>query len=236
MSEADARQWLGKLTGWIYPPVCQVCGLSGRDGVDCCTGCEAELPLAEPRCASCGLVTVRPVQQCGRCLQRPPAFDASYPAFSWQGEIERLVHRFKFQHDLAVGRVLAALLARRLMLMRAPRPDLIVPVPLHHRRRLWRGFNQSELLCRDLSTHFQQLPWSAALRRRRPTKAQSSLPAANRRGNVRSAFSITSLPPGTKHIALVDDVMTTGSTLDECARVLKRAGVRRVDIWVVARA
>lgn len=82
----------------------------------------------------------------------------------------------------------------------------------------------------------QNLPWVNALRRRRATRAQSDLPADRRRGNVRGAFVLHYLPPGSRHIALVDDVMTTGSTLDECARILKRAGVERVDLWVLARA
>ncbi|TVQ28109.1 MAG: ComF family protein [Wenzhouxiangella sp.] len=220
----------------LYPPVCLVCGLAGRDWVDCCAGCESELRPTGAHCASCGLETARPVDRCGRCLARPPHFDAAFPGFAWHGEVERLVHRFKFNHDLAAGRVLAALLARRLMLMGAPRPDLMVPVPLHYRRRLVRGYNQSEMLCRDLSAHLNGLPWLAALRRRRPTHAQSGLPAARRRGNVRSAFTLRQLPSGTRHIALIDDVMTTGATLDECARVLKAAGVKRVDVWVVARA
>lgn len=232
----SVQRVLRAVSNWLYPPVCLVCGLAGRNGLDCCAGCEAELPLAEPRCACCGLVLARPVRRCGRCLARQPHFDASFPAFAWQGEIERLVHRFKFQHDLAAGRILAALMANRLAALGALRPDLMVPVPLHHWRRLRRGFNQSALLCRDLSRHLHDLPWAPVLRRRRRTPAQSNLPAARRRGNVRAAFALSRLPAGTRHVALVDDVMTTGSTLDECARVLKRAGVKRVDIWVVARA
>jgi len=92
------------------------------------------------------------------------------------------------------------------------------------------------MLCRDLGRHLKALPWAPVLRRTRPTRAQSELPADRRRGNVRGAFRLQRLPPGTRHVALVDDVMTTGSTLDECARVLKRAGVERVDVWVLARA
>ena len=232
-----ARRRAGSsVLGWIYPPICLVCGLEGRAWMDCCQACEGELAVVSSACSSCGLATARPVARCGRCLSRLPHFSATWSGFAWGGEIERLVHRFKFQRDLAAGRLLAALLARRLMLQGAARPDLMVPVPLHFRRRLWRGFNQAELLCRDMSRHFDGLPWLSALRRRRPTHAQSALPAARRRGNVRAAFVVRRLPPGVRHVALVDDVMTTGATLDECARALKRAGVDRVDVWVVARA
>jgi ComF family protein len=225
-----------KVDNWLYPPVCLICGLAGRDHLDCCAGCAADLPRLAARCRRCSLEMAREVELCGRCTTRLPAFGSAWSGFAYRGEIERLVQAFKFHRDLAAGRVLASLLAVELARLGAARPDLLVPVPLHHRRRLVRGFNQAELLCRDLGSHFSGLPWHSALYRRRATRAQSDLPADHRRGNVRGAFGFRSLPPGVAHVALVDDVMTTGSTLDECARVLRRAGVRRVDVWVVARA
>lgn len=220
----------------LFPPVCMVCGQDGRPEIDCCTGCEADLPALLGQCARCGLETERSVALCGRCSMALPAFHSTWPGFSYQGVIERLITRFKFQGDLAAGRLLADLLARRLVALGAARPDLIVPVPLHVRRRLQRGFNQSALICRDLSMGFGRLPWADVLRRHRATARQSDLPADRRTGNVRGAFGVQRLPPGVRHVALVDDVMTTGSTLDECARVLLRAGVERVDVWVIARA
>lgn len=147
-----------------------------------------------------------------------------------------LIQRFKFGRDLAAGRVLAGLTARELARREVPRPDLMVPVPLHSRRRRARGFNQAAVLTRDLAAHFGGLPWFEGLRRTRSTATQSELPAQARGGNVRGAFDCAGLPSGTYHVALVDDVMTTGSTVAECARVLKRAGAGRVDIWVIARA
>jgi len=221
---------------WLYPPVCLVCGMAGRPGLDCCQPCEDGFDRVHAACQRCGLELVRWVRLCGRCTTRLPAFDAAYSAFAYRGAAETLIQRFKFGADLAAGRVLAQLMARRIEAGAWPRPQLMVPVPLHLRRRWTRGFNQSEMLCRDLSTLLQPLPWATAIRRARSTRAQSDLPADRRRGNVRGAFRLHRLPPGVRHVALVDDVMTTGSTLDECARVLKRAGVARVDVWVVARA
>lgn len=219
----------------LLPPVCVVCGMAARPGLDCCAGCERDLPELGAQCRRCALELVRDVELCGRCTRRLPAFDRAHAGFAYRGSIERLVQRFKFRHELAAGRVLAGLMARRLAMQGVPRPDLMVPVPLHWRRRLVRGFNQAELLCRDLSRHFGGLPWYPLLRRRRATAAQSELPAERRGGNVRGAFALRSgVVPG--HVALVDDVMTTGSTLDECARRLRRAGVGRIDVWVVARA
>ncbi len=230
-----ARHLTDGLEHLLLPPVCVVCGMSARPGLDCCTGCERDLPKLDAACRRCALELVRDVELCGRCARRLPAFDHAHAGFAYRDSIERLVQRFKFRHDLAAGRVLAGLLARRLVEQGVVRPDLVVPVPLHWRRRLGRGFNQSELLCADLSRHFNGLPWYPLLQRQRATAAQSDLPAERRGGNVRGAFGLRSTLVPT-HVALVDDVMTTGSTLDECARVLKRAGVRRVEVWVVARA
>lgn len=230
-----ARQ-AGRLRRLLFPPVCLVCGQDGRAEIDCCSGCEPELPLLAAQCARCGIEMVSDVALCGRCAMALPAFHATYPGFAYQGVIERLVRRFKFHGDLAAGRLLADLLARRLVELGAPRPQLMVPVPLHRRRRLRRGFNQSAMLCQDLSRWFAGLPWLEVIQRSRATAAQSELPADRRSGNVRGAFVLRRLPAGTTHVALVDDVMTTGATLNECARVLLQAGVKRVDVWVVARA
>ena len=232
----QVRSWPDRLRRALFPPVCLICGQDGRAGIDCCAGCEPELPLLAAQCARCGIEMDSPVELCGRCAMALPAFHNTWPGFAYSGPIERLIQRFKFHGDLAAGRLLADLLARRLIELEAPRPQLIVPVPLHARRQLRRGFNQSALISRDLSRWFGHLPWLEALRRSRPTVAQSELPAERRSGNVRGAFQLHRLPPGCRHVALVDDVMTTGSTLNECARVLLQAGVRRVDVWVVARA
>lgn len=220
----------------VWPRFCLICGLDSPDHPDCCPACRTQLPPAEPGCRRCALVLPREVERCGHCISAPPAFDAAHAGFGYGPPIASLVQRFKFSRDLAAGRVLALLLAEQLARREIPRPDLMIPVPLNWRRRWHRGFNQAELLCRDLSRHFGGLPWRDALVRQRPTPAQSALPAGKRHGNVRGAFSLRPLPLGVHTVALVDDVMTTGATLAECARVLKKAGVARVEVWVVARA
>jgi len=194
------------------------------------------MPVAAGHCRRCGLELPRTIEACGECIAHPPPFDATRSGFAYRAPVASLVQRFKFEGNLAAGRVLARALAERLAESKAARPDAMIPVPLNWRRHWRRGFNQSELLCRDLSRHFGGLPWVDALQRARPTVTQSELPAERRAGNVRGAFAVGRLPPGLAYAVLVDDVMTTGSTLRECARVLKRAGVARVDVWVVARA
>jgi len=194
------------------------------------------LPVIDAQCLRCGLPLPAPVRACGRCTRRLPWFDRTWPAFEYDGSPERLVHRFKFHRDLAAGRVLAGLTARRLALQGANRPQALVPVPLHWRRHLWRGFNQSRMLADDLSCLLGAIPVAPLLKRLRPTPAQSGLPAASRGANVRGAFRAHLPGCRLRHVALVDDVMTTGTTLDACARALKQAGVEWVDVWVVARA
>ncbi len=220
----------------LLPPVCLICGDRAQPAVDCCRGCEQELAINPPGCRQCALPLSNPAAQCGRCSCRPPAFMHSFAAFRYDSVVESLIHHFKFRRHLATGNALASLAARRFDALSVPRPQALVPVPLHWRRRLGRGFNQSEMLARDLSRALGGIPVADVLVRRRATPAQLGLPAARRRGNVRGAFSVRL--PGCKpsHLTLVDDVMTTGATLDACAQALRRAGVARVDVWVIARA
>src|SRR6056297_1472483 len=234
--DLKARLEFHRVLDAIWPPVCLACGLGSDPAQGCCSGCRADMPNIDGYCRSCGLELARTVEVCGECVGRPSPFDRTVAGFGYRAPIASLVQRFKFDGDLASGRVLAHLLAERLSDGHADRPDLMVPVPLNWRRHWRRGFNQAELLCRDLSRHFGGLPWADVLRRSRATVTQSELPADRRAGNVKGAFALRRLPPGVRHAVLVDDVMTTGATLGECARVLKRAGVARVDVWVIARA
>jgi len=233
---ADARQGLTALRRLLLPPVCLICGGSGRGRLDCCADCEAGLPAAVSGCRRCGLELADTVARCGHCQRRPPAFDRCRAGFAYRDEIESLVQRFKFRRDLAAGRVLAELAARRLLAVGVQRPDALVPVPLHWRRLLWRGFNQSELLAADLGRALGGIPVERMLSRIRATPAQSTLAAARRRSNVQRAFRALPGAAQARSVALIDDVMTTGSTLNACARALKQAGVDYVEVWVIARA
>jgi len=230
------QNWFAWVDRALYPPVCLICGHAGRAGLDCCRGCGDDLPVWSRGCRRCALELTRGVARCGQCLQREPCFDRVWAGFAYREPIAGLIQRFKFQRDLAAGRVLAGLLAEQLACREVALPAALVPVPLHFRRRWWRGFNQAELLAGDLAALLGRLPLVPCLTRRRATQVQSGLPAGRRRGNVRGAFSVVARQNLPARVALIDDVMTTGSTLNECARVLKRAGVQTVDVWVVARA
>ncbi|MDR7070785.1 ComF family protein [Pseudoxanthomonas japonensis] len=147
--------------------------------------------------------------------------------------LDRLVPRFKFHRDLAAGRLMAGLMTQALA--SAPRPDAIVPVPLHSRRLRERGYDQALELARPLASAFGLPLRPDLLQRIRPTTPQSELDASQRQRNVAKAFAVPPRIALPAHIALVDDVMTTGATLQAAARALLSAGAARVDAWVCAR-
>lgn len=217
----------------LLPPRCLVCGETGSAGRDLCAACRTDLPWNHRACRRCALPLATTAAQCGACQQSPPPQASARAAFLYRPPLDRLLPRFKFHADLAAGRLLAGLMTEAFA--DAPRPQALVPVPLHASRLRERGYDQALELARPLARAFGLPLLAGALHRVRVTAAQSELDAEARRHNVRSAFSAvaTGLPD---HVALVDDVMTTGATLAECARVLQRAGVARVDLWVAARA
>ncbi len=143
---------------------------------------------------------------------------------------------FKFKRQLAAGRVLSHLICEHVTIGKLTHPDTLIPVPLHNMRMLSRGFNQAYELSAYAGKVLDIPMHAGALRRIRKTQAQSGLSRKQRRKNLKGAFYWHgSVKPG-RHVALIDDVMTTGTTVSECAKVLKRAGAKRVDVWVAARA
>ncbi|MFP4244778.1 MAG: double zinc ribbon domain-containing protein [Ectothiorhodospira sp.] len=218
----------------LYPPVCLLCGAPGQAGMDLCPDCAGELPVPQAACRCCARplpANAGPV--CGACLRRPPAFDTARAALLYQWPVDAWIARFKFRGRLNHGRLLSRLMAQRLIPDAEP-PDCILPVPLHRRRLAQRGFNQAAELARPLARALEVPLVPDAVRRIRATPPQQTLSAARRRRNLRGAFTVREGFTA-RHVLLVDDVMTTGSTLDALARRLKSAGVARVEVWVVAR-
>jgi ComF family protein len=211
-------------------PVCRACWSSVR-------------PVTPPACHVCGqpLPSWRTIsvaaERCAACRRRPPAFDRGAVACDYADVMRAIVHAFKYDGRRSLARPLGRLLreAGHAVLDGA---DAVVPVPLHPWKRLRRGFNQAADLAGTLD-----LPVRAVLRRSRATRTQAGLTPGQRRRNVAGAFALARWPWRTRLSAvenqilvLVDDVMTTGATLDACARVLKRAGAREVRTLTLARA
>ena len=232
----------GRLRRWSFrllPATCLLCGQAGDLAIDLCKACASELPWQGPCCQRCALPLPLASTACGRCLSRPPAFDRAITAFRYEWPLDTLIARLKFAADLAAGRVLAELLASRIEAELAqsslPRPQAIVPVPLHRQRLAERGFNQALELAEPLAKRLALPIARGALIRERATLAQTGLDAKSRRRNLRGAL----LAPGElagRHLALVDDVITTSATAQECARALKKAGAASVQVWALARA
>ena len=217
----------------LLAPRCLVCSERGVDRLDLCVDCRAALPWNEGGCPRCAL-PLAPGADCPRCRAAPPPFTHAHAAFRYEFPVDRLLPRLKFHGDLAAGALLATLL--HWSLDPAQRPQVLVPVPLHRARLRQRGFDQALELAKSLAGATGLPLLAGRLQRRRRTRAQTELGAAARRGNVLGAFALLPGPALPAHVALVDDVLTTGATAGECAHVLLDAGVARVDLWAVASA
>lgn len=221
----------------LYPPTCVLCARNAATGLDLCSDCRAELPYQGPACPVCG-IPLRGTDArtlCGRCQRRPPSFDRTFALFRFAPPVDGLVRSLKFRQKLACGRILGTLLASALAADNAPLPDLLVPVPLHARRQRQRGYNQALELTRPVARRLGVPVAARRCRRVRETAAQAELDAGDRGANVRGAFAWRG-PPPPLHVAIVDDVVTTGHTVEEVARVLRRLGAQRVEVWCAARA
>lgn len=223
-----------RLRCFVLPLRCLLCGAAGADGIDLCADCATELPRNRSCCARCALPMATPTQLCGECLRRAPPWDAAWAPFRYGWPLDRLESRYKFGADLAAGRVLSTLWQREPCPVKLP--QLLLTVPLHRSRLRRRGYNQALELARPLARAAGVPLCHDALLRRRSTTAQTELDATARRRNVHAAFVAREGAALPAHVAILDDVMTTGATLAECARVLKRVGVQRVDVWALARA
>jgi ComF family protein len=238
------------LVDWLYPPRCRACAerFFGRDAEYFCTGCRAKIQLVgHPMCNVCG----RPFPDasgddhtCGVCLARPPQFVrawawACYPSRETEDHpLRQAVHKFKYGRKVSLGKPLGRLMARGCgEFLRDCNADVIVPVPLHPKRLRWRGFNQAVLLARQMSGAYGIAADPFVLRRIKETPPQTQLNEEERRRNVRGAFALAegrSLRG--KTVLLTDDVYTSGATVNECSRTLKRSGVDRVFVVTLARA
>jgi ComF family protein len=216
------REWLA--------PDCALCGARSEDDV-ICAGCERALPWLRHACNVCAAPIARD-STCGDCLRRRPKFDAALAVFEYRYPLDRLVLRFKSSGDFAIGRWLSHRLAERAG--SAPRPDCIVAAPLARARLRERGFNQSMEIARRVARRLRVPLAAGALEKVRDTPAQQGLSRRERRANLRGAFRCTR-SFADLHVALLDDVVTTGATADAVARELRRAGAARVTVWALAR-
>ena len=206
-----------------------------------CRLCIAQCPIADNSCALCGVPLLSAsVDTCAGCLKKAPPYDQCLPAFIYRYPINHIIQRIKYSRQISLlpifSRTLAEILCHSYSGLEWP--EVIIPVPLHKRRLSHRGYDQALLLGRELQKTLRKVQSIKLdyklVQRSRNTPAQQELPARERRKNIRGAFRLTTTLDY-RHVAIVDDVVTTGETVGEITRMLKKQGVERVDVWCLAR-
>lgn len=220
------------LAGLFAAQDCPFCGLPSDSG-QACAGCASDLPWNREACPLCAQPDSLGLP-CRRCRRRAHRFDAAWCAFVLCSPIHERVLALKYRARFDAARLLGSLMADTLRDGGRPLPDLLLPMPLHWRRLMRRGYNQALLLANVIGRSLAIPVDARALRRTRATQDQIGQTAAARRRNLRGAFACKRSLSGL-HVALIDDVMTTGASFDELARVCRAAGAARVEVWAAAR-
>ncbi len=226
-----------RLLSNLFPSRCIVCSRTVEQQFEVCRDCYRSLPHNDVCCVRCALPLAEDVNNvllCGRCIQQPPAFDYAHSLFRYEGNVRGLVHQLKFGEKISFARTIGEMLLMQL-LRTDEKPDCLLPVSLHKSRLRQRGFNQSIEISRVLAKKLVIPIEHTAVVRQRSTAMQSGLDAKQRQKNIRGAFSVVA-KINYKHVLIIDDVMTTGATVNELAKVLKRNKVERIGVLSIARA
>jgi ComF family protein len=226
----------------LYPATCTICRQHLRAGEYLCDACEAKIArIVPPFCETCSEPfdgSINTAFTCANCAHRAIHFDAAVAAYRGRGIVRDVIHQFKYNRQIHLRHVVARWLCAALddERLRNIQFDLIVPVPLHPARQRERGFNQASVLAELLSAQ-TSIPCKPLLKRMRYTTTQTALDRSERMKNLHNAFRLRkNADVRGLRVLLIDDVLTTGSTLSECARILKRAGATSVHAATAARA
>ncbi|OQW95927.1 MAG: hypothetical protein BWK79_00755 [Beggiatoa sp. IS2] len=215
----------------LIPQSCFLCRTNGPQFI--CADCLADLPYQQQGCHRCARPLVTDDYLCTTCQAHPPVFEHAQTVFTYRYPIDKLIHAAKYSGNFGVLFLLGEIMATHLHIDN--RPEVLIPVPLHPRRLRQRGYNQSLELAKIVARHTGiPIDYKACVRQRY-TVPQVSLQRLQREENIRGAFRVQSASLKWTHVAILDDVMTTGSTVQELARVLTAAGVKRVEVWCCAR-
>lgn len=228
------------LTHRMFPGCCCLCDGPGYKGLDLCEVCLKCLPINAVCCSRCAAplehASLEGMILCGSCLREKSPITQTVAAYIFDFPTDYIVRSLKFKGEEKYARLIGGLLAQHVEDMQVSVPDCLIPVPLHRRRYLERGFNQAELIAAYCGSRLGLPIIRKALIRCRNTPPQTGFGRRLRHKNLKGAFQVvsgTSLP---KHIALIDDVITTGSTVREISKLLVQSGVERIDVWAFARA
>ncbi|MDP2828948.1 MAG: ComF family protein [Sulfuricellaceae bacterium] len=214
-----------------FPGACILCG-ARASAFPLCTACHADLPwLTAPACPSCALPASEG-NRCGHCLKMPPAFSSTRALFAYQFPMDALIHALKYRHRLHIASFLGRELAAEMT--HETRPDLIIPMPLHPERLKTRGFNQALEIARQVSARTGVPLQISGIERIKDSPPQVGMSRKDRVKNLKGAFRTTLALEG-KRIAIIDDVMTTGTSCHELSLALLKQGAQDIQVWVVAR-
>jgi ComF family protein len=237
---------VSKLVSVLFPSRCLLCqqtvvSSENEAAIDLCDSCFQALPVNLNACQRCALPLADDIEAkvlCGRCITRLPEFDYAHSLFRYEEDVVTLVQQLKFSEKISCARSIGEMLLSACKSdnsLQQEKPDCLLPVPLHSSRLKQRGFNQSIEITRLLAKRLNiKLEYDAVIRQR-STLAQTGLSAKKRRKNIKGAFSLSKNIPY-KHVLIIDDVVTTGSTVNELAGLLKKNGVARVGVLSIARA
>lgn len=234
------RHYLKKLSNWLLPYSCILCSNNSGRYQDLCEQCLQTLPVPTTCCQKCALplFATQSTDLCGECLKHPPAYDRIHALYLYQMPLPKLILELKFNHALVIANVLGELMADKIentWYKNKPLPDLIIPIPLHRKRLKERGFNQALEIARPIAKAIQRPLNLTGCQRIKPTEPQATLPAEKRKMNIKEAFVIKHDFKGLR-VAILDDVLTTGNTINEFCKTLKQQGVATMDVWCCARS
>ena len=228
------RMKIGRLFDFLAPGICFLCHDGSGDKSTICARCQNDLPRAQSIFNSCEAPHTANISH-GEGGKAPVIIDRTIASYSYKFPVNELIHQLKYRQQIIIAKQLGQELALTVSKVSTALPDCLLPVPLYQRRFLTRGFNQSLEIANTVGSELL-LPVNAGLLfRTRDTLAQFALNPKQRIRNLRGAFKLGSLP-NYNFIAIIDDIITTGATVNEMAALLKRAGVKRVEAWACARA
>ena len=233
--QRNMNKWPNKIQNQLYPLTCFMCNQAGHDNLDLCKPCLDDLIIQGNCCDCCGVeLTLTGVSLCGKCIKKRPSFDKISTLYQYHDSTQHLIHSLKYNAKYSCARTLGKLMARHFR-EHKHQPDALIPVPLHKKRLYQRQFNQAEMIAQHIHRDLNITLLNKVCIRHKETQSQSLLNADDRQANLRHAFNCKIIK-NIDSVAIIDDVVTTGSTVNELAKTLKKAGVKRVDVWAFARA
>lgn len=232
-----ASQKLTQYGQTLLPLSCLLCQQGVTAGVICPT-CAADLEQSYCHCLRCGLPLPSTQTQCGHCLAHQPNFERLYACGLFRPPLNQVVFQLKYAKQPLFANILGQMLANQVK-QQLPAsqslPELLVPVPLHAKKERQRGFNQAQLIAQHCGQQLNIPVNTTAVKRIKNTQSQTQLTRQQRQQNMHRAFKQMTALQGISHLAIVDDIVTTGATANSLSQVLKQAGVKKIDIWCVCR-